>query len=176
MRKEKLIVAALTAVLLVATPAGGFAAQYSDLQSMIRAKLSLTQAIETAEQQGSGKAIKAEFEAGDDKPPRYEIKVLGDDKLVTYTLDADTGKVLETENDRIEKLFTRLRPEDVRAAPTTLAQAIGIAEQRAGGKAVEAEIDRESNSVSYAVTVAKADGSERDVHVNGATGKVVEER
>ena len=77
------------------------------------------------------------------------MKVLGRDKLVTYTLDADTGKVLETDNDRLEKLFTRLEPDDIRGAPTTLAQAIGIAEQRSGGKAIEAEVDRDSDAVSY---------------------------
>lgn len=175
-RKKKLIGTILAAVLVAGAAVDLAVAQGSDLQAMIRAKLSLTQAIETAEQQGSGKAIEAKFEAGDGKAARYEIKVLGGDKLVEYTLDADTGKVLQTENERIEMLFTRVRPENVRATPTTLAQAIGVAEQRAGGKAIEAEVERDSDTVTYVVTVAKSDGSERDVRVNGATGKVVDER
>lgn len=55
------------------------------------AELSLIQAIETAETQGSGKAISAEFDQTNDGP-RYEVKVLGTDKLVEYTLDAIPGR------------------------------------------------------------------------------------
>ena len=102
--------------------------------------------------------------------------MLGRDKLVTYTLDADTGKVLETDDDLLEKLFTRLQPDDVRGAPTTLAQAIGIAEQRSGGKAIAAEVDRDADALGYDVTVAKFDGSERDLRVDGASGRVIEDR
>jgi uncharacterized membrane protein YkoI len=130
------------------------------------AKLSLTQAIEAAEKQGGGKAIDAEFERTNNGP-RYDVKVLGTDKLVEYTLDANTGKVVGTDNEVIEKYFTRLTPDQVRGAKTTLAQAIGIAEQRSGGRAYEAEVDREGEAVEYDVTVFKADGSEHEIEISG---------
>jgi uncharacterized membrane protein YkoI len=152
------------------------AATPAELQALSRAKLSLTQAIETAERHGDGKAIEAEFEARNDQASRYEVKVLGRDKLVSYTLDADTGKVLGTSNEAIEKLFTRLEPDDVRGARTTLAQAIGIAEQHTDGKVIDAEVDREGDSLRYDVTVARSDGGERELEIDGASGKIVEGR
>ena len=177
MRTDHVIASAFAVLLFFAGGANRApAAENTKFQALGRATLSLTQAIERAEQQGDGKAIYAEFETDGNEKPRYEVKVLGRDKLVTYTLDADSGKVLETDNDRLEKLFTLLEPDDIRGAPTTLAQAIGIAEQRSGGKAIEADVDRDSDAVSYDVTVAKSDGSERDLRVDGATGRVTEDR
>jgi uncharacterized membrane protein YkoI len=41
----------------------------------------------------------------------------------------------------------------VQNAPTTLKQAVAIAEQKAGGKAAEAEIEREASTVRYKITV-----------------------
>ena len=152
------------------------AAESAEFQALSRAKLSLTQAIETAERHGEGKAIDAEFQNGRAQSPRYEVKVLGRDKLAAYTLDADSGKVLQTSNEAIEKLFTRLQPDDVRGARTTLAQAIGVAEQSANGKASDAEVDREGDSLRYEVTILKSDGSERELEVDGVSGKIVEGR
>lgn len=148
-------------------------AESVDYKALNEAKLSLTQAINTAEQQGDGKAIDAEFDV-EDGVAMYEISILGADKLQKYKLDANTGQVRETENETIEKYFTRLKPEAVNSAKTTLAQAIGIAEQRVGGKAAEAEIDREGDTVGYEVKVAKADGTTQEVKVgaDGHVGKV----
>lgn len=176
MRSKDVIGSAFAVLLLAGGATGVRAAENSEFQALARAKLSLTQAIERGERESDGKAIRAEFETDGSDRARYEVKILGRDKLVTYTLDADTGKVLETDNDRLEKLFTRLEPDDIRGAPTTLAQAIGVAEQRSGGKAIEAEVDRDSHAVSYGVTVAKSDGSERDLRVDGASGRVAEGR
>jgi uncharacterized membrane protein YkoI len=175
MRITHVFAPALATAIISAAAGGAIAADQADVQALSRSKMSLTQAIEAAEQQGrGGKAIDAEFEA-DDKGTRYEIKVLGPDSLVTYTMDADTGKVLDTSNEPVEKFFTRLKPENVRGSRTTLAQAIGIAEQRTGGKAMEAEVDREGDVVRYDVTTVKADGSEHEVYVDAA-GKIAESR
>jgi uncharacterized membrane protein YkoI len=168
MRTDHVIASAFAVLLfLVGGAHRATAVENSKFQALGRATLSLTQAIERAEQQGDCKAIGAEFETNREKG-RYEVKILGGDKLVTYTLDADTGKVLETDDDLLEKLFTRLQPDDVRGAPTTLAQAIGIAQQRSDGKAIAAEVDRDSDALGYDVTVAKSDGSGRDLRIDGA--------
>ena len=71
------------------------AAEPAEVQALSRAKLSLTQAIETAERHGDGKAIDAEFDGGRGEAPRFEVKILGRDKLTEYTLDADSGKVMK---------------------------------------------------------------------------------
>jgi uncharacterized membrane protein YkoI len=152
---------------------GAFAADRDDIQALGQAKLSLTQAIEMAAKEGNGVAIDAEFEQ-DDGRGNYEVKVLGQDTLVTYTLDADSGAVLDTENERLEKYFTRLEPQDLRNAHTTLAQAIGVAEQRVGGKAIDAEVSREGDHVEYEVTVAQPGGMSQEIRINGASGQVAE--
>ncbi|MBK8175933.1 MAG: PepSY domain-containing protein [Rhodospirillales bacterium] len=171
MHKTNFTAPILGALLFAAGTAGAFAASSSHIEAIDMAKTTLVQAIETAEEQGHGKAIEADFDA-DANPARYEIKVLSQNALVAYTLDADTGKVVDTADQPIEKLFTILTPANVRAAPTSLGQAIGIAEEHTGGKAYEAEVDRDGKIVSYDVTVARADGSKRDVAVDGASGKV----
>ena len=156
---------------LLAAPA--FATDKEDVQALNQAKVSLTQAIETAAKQGNGKAIDAEFEVKNGVG-QYEIKVLGPDKLMEYRLDANSGQITGSEEERFEKYFTRMKPEDLRNARTSLVEAVGIAEQRLGGKAIEAEAEREGDHVQYEVKVAKPDGSTHEVEINAATGQVAE--
>ena len=71
----------------------------SDVQAMQNLKVSLAQAIDTAEKQGQGKAVDAAFER-EGNAGHYEIKVLSanGDKLVEYYLDGNSGQVTRTEN------------------------------------------------------------------------------
>jgi uncharacterized membrane protein YkoI len=162
--------AVLTAALL-AGPA--LAADRSDVQALTQARLSLTQAIEEASRQGQGRAVDAEFDA-EDGAARYEVTVLGPDRMVTYTLDANSGAVTRADEETIGKYFTRLTPADLQAARTTLEQAIGIAEQRLNGKAIEAEAERDGDTVRYEVTVARPDGNTQEITINGIDGQVAE--
>jgi uncharacterized membrane protein YkoI len=143
-------------------------------QALSNAKISLNQAISTAEQQGSGQAISAEYEPHKGTAGRYEIKVLSSDgsKLVKYLLSPNTGKVTEADNEPFEKVFTRIKPNSIQNAPTSLKTAITTAEARSGGKAIDAAVDRDGDQVKYTVKVAKADGTTEKVKVNGADGKV----
>ena len=130
----------------------------------------------TAEKQGAqGRAIDADFEKADSKNPNhYSIKVVyPDGKLVEYGINADDGALYKTENQPIERYFTRLKPSDFQKATTSLKDALAIAEGKAGGgKAYEAEVEREGSSVRYDIKVARADG-EQTVKV-GPDGKVVD--
>ena len=127
------------------------------------AKTSLAQAIATAEgKEAGGRAIDADFELADGKnPAHYSIKVVyPDGKLVEHGVNADTGELYKSENQPIERYFTRLKPADFNNAKTSLKDALAIAEQKAGGgKAYEAEVEREGNAVEYEISVALADGS-----------------
>ena len=71
----------------------------SDVQAMQNLKVSLAQAIDTAEKQGQGKAVDAAFER-EGNAGHYEIKELSanGDKLVEYYLDGNSGQVTRTEN------------------------------------------------------------------------------
>jgi uncharacterized membrane protein YkoI len=143
-------------------------------QMLSHAKVSLNQAIGIAEQQGSGQAISADYVSQKSSAGRYDIKVLSSDgsKLVKYRVSPSTGKVTEASNEAFEKVFTRIKPEALQNAPTSLKTAITTAEAQAGGKAVDADTDREGDQVRYTVKVAKADGTTEKVKVNGADGKV----
>lgn len=53
-----------------------------------------------------------------------------------------------------------------------LTEAIQTAEKKVGGKAVEAEMDDESNTVQFEIEVVK-DGKVQNVLVDGKTGEIV---
>jgi uncharacterized membrane protein YkoI len=57
-------------------------------------------------------------------------------------------------------------------AKITLTEAIKAAEQKTGGKAMEAEVDDESTTVQFEIEVLK-DGKIHEVKVDGMTGKVL---
>jgi uncharacterized membrane protein YkoI len=142
------------------------------------AKVGLAQALGTAESQGDekgGRAIDADFENADSKDPaHYSIKVVyPSGKLVEYGINADTGALYKTENQPIERYFTRLKPADFQNAKTSLKDALAIAEQKAGGgKAYEAEVSKDGSAVQYQIKVAGAD-KDQTVKV-GPDGKVVD--
>ena len=155
------------------------AAQASDsarheAQAMAKAKISLTQAIHMAEMQGNGQATSAEYEFKNGEPAYYEVKVLRNDgqKLTEYQLDPNTGKVKEVKDEKFEKLFTRIKPTAIQNAPTSLTRAITTAETRSGGKAKEAEVNRDGDQLQYEVKVVKPDGDSETLKINGSDGKV----
>jgi uncharacterized membrane protein YkoI len=76
---------------------------------------------------------------------------------------AQAGESKEKEAKEL-KLFSE--------AKISLAEAIKAAEHKVGGKAMEAELDDESNTVQFEVEVLK-EGKIHEVLVDGITGKVV---
>ena len=60
-----------------------------------KAQVTMSQAIATAEQQGSGKATKAKLENEKGKL-LYEVRVAGKDQATEVKIDALSGKVLAT--------------------------------------------------------------------------------
>lgn len=134
------------------------------LQTQQASKVSLAQAIEVAESKGPGRAVGAGFKVAGGTA-QYEIKLLASDgKLVEHHVDADSGQVVKSEDHPIEAFFTRLKPADLHSARTTLRQAVAAAEEKAGGKASEAEVSRDGNSIRYEVAVV-ADGRVRRAQV-----------
>lgn len=134
------------------------------------AKVSLAEAIGAAERQVGGRAIGAEFEGAGS--PRYEVTVLGaGGKTVAYVLDAGSGQVIGTRTGTLESFTVRLKASDVEGAPTSLRQAVTLAEARVGGKPIEAEIARDSDTVRYQITVVKA-GKGEEVTID-ANGKII---
>ena len=144
----------------------------TEVQAIQNMKVSLSQAIDTAEKQGQGKAIDAEFERSGNAG-YYSVKVLSNDnsKLTEYKIDGNSGQVTGTDNEPVEKFFTRLKPADLQNAHTSLKQALATAEKQVSGKAIDAEVEREGSGVQYKITVANGDRTQ-DVKVDG-NGQIV---
>ena len=187
MLRSKLIPATMAAVIALAPAppplprantrmpakiAAALAAKVSPAQA---AKVSPAQAIATAEQQTGGRAVKINVESKNGTH-LYEIKTISGEKPAAVFVDSATGKVVSTED---EGLIARIFDEEDRtelaklaSSPTTLAAAIGTAEQQAGGKAVEAGHENENGQMLFEVEVA-TDKTVHQVKIDAATGKVV---
>jgi uncharacterized membrane protein YkoI len=163
---------------VTAPAATGDMKDMKEFQAAKLVKISLAQAIATAEQKdGNGRAIDADFEKADGKnPTHWAIKVVyPDGKLVEQGINADTGELYKSENQPIERYFTRLKVADFNNAKVSLKDALAMAEKHAGGgKAYEAEVEREGSAVAYEIKVALAD-REQEVKI-GPDGQVMKDK
>jgi uncharacterized membrane protein YkoI len=177
--KSAWLLAALSTVLAVgAAQAGTSDTERHEAQGLEKAKISLTEAIRAAEKQGNGQALSATYELEHGNRPHYEVKVLRNDgdKVTKYEIDPNTGDVKNASDEKFARLFTRIKPTAIQHAPTSLTRAIATAETRAGGKAKEAEVNRDGDQVQYEVKVVKADGTSEKLKINGSDGKVASAR
>lgn len=74
----------------------------NDSAALATAKISLTQAIASAEQHTGGKAAKAEFEHSK-TGWAYEVEVVNGTKTVDVRVDSDTGTVISAVDDKIDQ-------------------------------------------------------------------------
>jgi|GEM_PF-6765067 len=102
MRSTKLILAATSAVVL--SSAGVFAATSNDASFGPSATVGLAQAVTTAEQHVSGKAVRAEYEKhGIRSQWVYDVEVVVGSKAFDVSVDATTGAVLSSQEDRADR-------------------------------------------------------------------------
>jgi uncharacterized membrane protein YkoI len=148
-----------------------------EAEELRRMSLSLIEAVIAAEKEGGGKATSAQFAFKRGNPPYFEVKVLSTDgkKLTRYELNPRTGKVEKTANEALEKLVTRLTPEDLRRSPTTLTHAIALAQERSGGHARSADIDRKSDHLEYDIETVTLDGTSHQVKISGMDGAIMKD-
>ncbi len=94
----------LLAVTLVAAGSMAYAASGAmekDTLAIATAKISLTQAITTAEQHAGGKATHAEYE-NSKQGWVYDVKVVNGAKVFDVRVDADKGTVISSAEDKAE--------------------------------------------------------------------------
>jgi len=94
----------IIAVALASAGVAAFAANTmeNDAAALANAKISLSQAIASAEQHTGGKAVHAEFEhtrAG----WAYEVETVNGAKVVDVTVDAATGTVVAAVDDKMDR-------------------------------------------------------------------------
>src|SRR5258708_1608987 len=144
------VTAPLAAITVGCAVTAGFAAQPPG-ENALRSPAhgSRNQAITVSEEQGSGQAIDAEYIPKSGTMGIYDVKVLSMDgkKLLDFNISAENGRVLKATRERVQKVFTRIKPADLQSAQTPLKGAIKTAEAQTGGKAVMAGSHRPGDTV-----------------------------
>lgn len=92
----------------------------------------------------------------------FAIEILGGAAIALHALSASSGEVLLPVTRVADTVESRL----------TIGQAIVIAEDRAGGEAIEAELNRKGGRLIYDVDVETASGA-YEVLIDSATGTVL---
>lgn len=100
MNKKRILPFTLAALIAGSAVGGAALAKESghadpDMQAIAKAKVSLQQAIATAEQQTSGRAVSADLDE-QNGVPRIEVEVAGPQGIKTVLVDAETGRVTAT--------------------------------------------------------------------------------
>jgi uncharacterized membrane protein YkoI len=93
--KFSILAVALT---VVGTVAYADKSKDSEALAVTQAKISLTQAVTTAEQYIKGKASRVEYEHSK-KGWGYEVEVVSGDKVFEVKIDAETGVVVASKED-----------------------------------------------------------------------------
>ncbi len=101
---NKISTLAVVATAFAALGGAAYAAQSAgnDALSIDKAKISITQAINTAEQRHGGKASKAEFE-NTRSGPAYEIEVVSGTRVFDVKVDAVKGTILASAEDTLDR-------------------------------------------------------------------------
>lgn len=102
MNRNQIISASLVGIAAIAGTAFATTNVENDAQAVLRAKLSLTQAVGIAEQHLKGRAASAEFEQSRGKLI-YEVEVVVGPKVYEVEVDGMTGKVGTVSEDANDK-------------------------------------------------------------------------
>jgi uncharacterized membrane protein YkoI len=170
MKREAMLMALAAVTLVVVTARAEDLKQ--EAQQLAAAKVSVTDAIREAERQGNGRATEVTFKSSTQGAGDYVVKVLSNDdrRLMAYRIDTGTGHIVSAGQERVEKVFTHLVPEQIASAQTSLAHAIASAQQQAGGHVTYAAVEAHGDQLMYDVKLAKDDGSMSRIKVDSSTG------
>lgn len=136
----------------VITTAASAATNIDEIRAAQAAKISLKQAITIASKSASGILISADFDEDDSdavgKGGVYELEFSTDSVNYEIKVDANTGKIVKTETDRLDG-------DDINAyqvqkkAKTDIMKAINIAEKQTGGKILEIEFENDRDYANH---------------------------
>lgn len=136
----------------VTTTAASAASNVDEVRAAQAAKISLKQAITIASKSASGILISADFDEDDSdaigKGGVYELEFSTDSVNYEIKVDANTGKIVKKETDRLDG-------DDINAyqvqkkAKTDIMKAINIAEKQTGGKILEIEFENDRDYANH---------------------------
>jgi uncharacterized membrane protein YkoI len=146
----------------------------ADINEVESLKVTLADAIAAAQRASHGKAMDASIEVENGRPV-YRILTYAAGKIWEGTVDADTAAVLG-EAKTVDT--STLDPQDqeeiaaLDAARVSLAGAVGAAEKKVGGRAVDAGLEGQNGKVVYVAEVLKGREMHR-VAVDPESGEAV---
>lgn len=136
----------------VITTAASAASNVDEVRAAQAAKISLKQAITIASKSASGILISADFDEDDSdaigKGGVYELEFSTDSVNYEIKVDANTGKIVKKETNRLDG-------DDINAyqvqkkAKTDIMKAINIAEKQTGGKILEIEFENDRDYANH---------------------------
>ena len=144
----------------------------SDAVAIAKSKISLEQAIVIAQKNVTGDLISAEFDQNDyTSGGNFEVKFISNDTEHEVKIDASTGKVLKSKQEKLDA-------EDIaeykvmKQAKISFKQALQKATQSVNGKIIKAELDLEGGKPVYQIEIAK--GTQvYDLVIDSMTNQVV---
>lgn len=144
----------------------------SDAVAIAQSKLTLTQAIAMAQKTVKGNVVSAEFDQEDHgTTSEFEVKLVAGDTEYEVKIDASTGKVTKTEQERMDA-DDLAEYQAMQQARVSLNQALQIATQQYPGKLLEAEFDVEKGQAVYEIKIAQGTQVQKVV-IDANTGKII---
>ena len=153
----------------------------SEAVSAMQSKISLTQAISIAKKNTKGDLVSAEFdyeeEDDDDKKSKgaatseYEVEFISNGSAYEVKVDANTGKVIKTKQEKLDK-EDMAEYSAMKQAKVSLTSAMQKAAQSVNGKVIGAEFELEKGQATYDIEVLK-NNQIYDVSIDANTGKVL---
>ena len=144
----------------------------SEAVSAMQSKISLTQAINIAKQNAKGDLVSAAFDYDDDDATsKYEVEFVGNGTSYEVKIDANTGKVFKTKQEKLDKKDLA-EYSAMKQAKVTLTTAMQTAAQSVNGKVISAEFELERAQSVYDFEVVKGNQI-YDVSIDANTGKVL---
>lgn len=136
----------------VITTAASAASNVDEVRAAQAAKISLKQAITIASKSASGILISADFDEDDSdaigKGGVYELEFSTDSVNYEVKVDANTGKIVKKETDRLDGDGINVYQVQ-KKAKTDIMKAINIAEKQTGGKILEIEFENDRDYANH---------------------------
>lgn len=136
----------------VITTAASAASNVDEVRAAQAAKISLKQAITIASKSASGILISADFDEDDSdaigKGGVYELEFSTDSVNYEIKVDANTGKIVKKETDRLVGDDINVYQVQ-KKAKIDIMKAINIAEKQTGGKILEIEFENDRDYANH---------------------------
>lgn len=145
----------------------------ADVKPFEDAKLSLSQALASAQRESRGKPLAARFEVWHGKPV-YLIRTYSANQIWETRIDANTGDAIGQPTTVAKGELGRHMQREIDAlnnAQTSLTDAVNKAEQQDGGKVIMARVKPVSGGVTYDVDVVK-NGHLHTAMIDAQSGKL----